>query len=312
MENLIIAVNTVLPMFLMIAAGYAAKKSSIISPAAALQANSLCFRLFVSVLMFSNLYHADLHTSFNGPLLLFCICGILLEFLLGLALVLRIEKKPPVRGVMLQALFRTNIVLFGLPMCASLFGADKVGEMSILTCVLVPLVNVLAVVDLELFRGGRPNVRHILHGIAVNPLILGALAGIFFLVTGLQLPYAIESAVSSFSGVATPLALVLLGVSLDFKKFAASIRSLTICTAMRLLVLPAIALSSAVLLGFRGVSLGCVLLIFAPPVAVNSYTMAAEMGGDADLAAEIVVLTTSCSCLTLFFWIFLLKSLGLL
>ena len=89
-------------------------------------------------------------------------------------------------------------------------------------------------------------------------------------------------------------------------------RNLVVCTAMRLVILPAIAVFFAVLLGFRGLPLGCVLLIFAPPVAVNSYTMALEMGGDGELAAEIVVLTAAFSCLTLFLWIFLLKSLGLL
>jgi len=46
------------------------------------------------------------------------------------------------------------------------------------------------------------------------------------------------------------------------------------------------------------------------PVAVNSYTMALQMDGDADLAGGIVLLSSACSCLTLLVWIWLLKSLG--
>ena len=68
----------------------------------------------------------------------------------------------------------------------------------------------------------------------------------------------------------------------------------------------------AVALGFRGVELCTILVVFGAPVAVNSYTMALQMDGDADLAGGIVLLTTAVSCLTLFFWIWLLKSLGLL
>ena len=44
---------------------------------------------------------------------------------------------------------------------------------------------------------------------------------------------------------------------------------------------------------------------------MNSYTMALQMDGDADLAGGIVLLTTALSCFTLFLWIWLLKSLGL-
>ena len=54
------------------------------------------------------------------------------------------------------------------------------------------------------------------------------------------------------------------------------------------------------------------LVVFATPVAVNSYNMALQMDGDADLAGGIVLTTTLLSCLTLFLWIWLLKSLGLL
>ena len=53
------------------------------------------------------------------------------------------------------------------------------------------------------------------------------------------------------------------------------------------------------------------MLVFATPVAVNSYTMALQMDADADLAGGIVLLTTSLSCLTLFLWILALKTLGL-
>ena len=65
-------------------------------------------------------------------------------------------------------------------------------------------------------------------------------------------------------------------------------------------------------MGFRGIPLACIMLVFAPPVAVASYTMAAEMDSDGDLAAEVVVLTTAFSCVTMFMWIWLLKMLGLI
>ena len=49
---------------------------------------------------------------------------------------------------------------------------------------------------------------------------------------------------------------------------------------------------------------------FASPTAVNSCTMAQQRGGDAELAGDIVVITSAMSILTMFLWIFLFKSLG--
>ena len=311
MENLFIAINAVLPIFLIIGLGILVRRSHIISDEAVRQANGMCFKVFISILLFYNVYTSDLSSSFNGKLLAFCVLGILAEFLAGALIVPRITKEPPARGVMLQAFFRTNIVLLAVPIITSLFGPESMGQAAVLLAVAVPLVNVLSVVALEMHRGGRPSPKKILRGVAANPLVLGALAGILALAVHLRLPAVVESAVRSVANAATPLALVLMGASLDFSKLRSSVRNLSICVVSRLIVNPALLVALAAALGFRGVALGLILLVFAAPVAVNSYTMALQMDGDANLAGGIVLLTTALSCFTLFLWIWLLKSLGL-
>ena len=88
------------------------------------------------------------------------------------------------------------------------------------------------------------------------------------------------------------------------------LRILLICTAGRLILVPAVVIAAAAALGFRGVELVCAMSISACPVAVMSYTMAEQAGADKDLAAECIVFTSMFSCLTLFFWIFFLKQMG--
>lgn len=312
MENIRISLNTVLPMFLMIGVGCLVKQRRMLSAGAVREANSLCFKLFMSVLLFQNIYTSDLGASFHAPLLALCLGGILAEFLLGLLVIPRIEPSNPARGVMLQGFFRTNTVLLGIPIATSLFGADRVGQVSVIVAFAVPVINILAVIALELYRGGKPNVRKILRGVVTNPLVLGAAAGMAVVLTGLRLPTVVESAVSGIARAATPLALVLMGASLDFSRFKTSVRNLTICVLERLVVMPAVFIAIAVFMGFRDVALCTVMVVFGAPVAVNSYNMALQMDGDADLAGGIVLLTTGFSCLTLFLWIWLLKTLGLL
>jgi predicted permease len=53
------------------------------------------------------------------------------------------------------------------------------------------------------------------------------------------------------------------------------------------------------------------MICFGCPTEVSSFNMVREIGGDTDLAASIVVVTTALSCVTLFCWIVALKSLGL-
>ena len=77
------------------------------------------------------------------------------------------------------------------------------------------------------------------------------------------------------------------------------------------MLIPAVTLLPAVLLGFRGVALASLLPVFASSTAINSFTMAQQMGGDAELAGNIVVGTSALCSLTLFFWCFLFRSLGL-
>ena len=72
----------------------------------------------------------------------------------------------------------------------------------------------------------------------------------------------------------------------------------------------ALVFTAAVLLGFRGIELVTLLAIFASPTAVASFTMADQLGGDAKLAGNIVVLTSFLSAFTLFGWSYLLKVLN--
>ena len=78
----------------------------------------------------------------------------------------------------------------------------------------------------------------------------------------------------------------------------------------KLIVAPLVFLSLAVLMGIRGVGLACVFISFGAPTAVSSYPMAQQMGGDGELAAEIVAMTSVFSIVTTFLFIFLLKTMA--
>lgn len=311
MENLMISANAVLPMCLVMALGYGTRRLGWLRREEISTINKIAFRIFLPCLLYYNIYCSDLSGSFDPLLMTFAVGGVLLTFGLALGYTLLTEKLPERRGVLIQGMFRSNYVIMGIPVATALLGADQLGTVSILIAVIVPLFNMLAVVVLEVFRGQKPKPLHILGQIAKNPLVIGSVLGILTLVAGIRLPHILEQTIQSVSAIASPLQLFLLGAFFQFSGLKTYRRELVTVSIAKLIVSPGLFLGLGALLGFRGVAFVSLIGIFASPTAVNSFTMAQQMGGAAELAGDIVVTTSAVSILTMFLWIFLFKSLGI-
>jgi predicted permease len=126
----------------------------------------------------------------------------------------------------------------------------------------------------------------------------------------LRIPVLFEKFLAEIASIATPVALIILGGSVTYSSVKHNMRHLVLGVANRLIIVPAIGLGISILLGFRGLELILLLSLFASPAAVSSYTMAQQMDGDAELAGQLVVFTTTLSLVTLFFWISGLMAFG--
>ncbi len=307
MESLMIALRTVLPLFLMMAVGYITRLTGLLGEIAARQVNKTIFKIFLPLLVFVNIYDADLAVDLRSDLLFFAVAGVLLAFLVSLVLVLLTEQENARRGVMLQGMFRSNFVLYGIPIGMALFGNTAAGRASVLIAVVIPIFNALAVLALEMFNGQRPNLWQVLVGIATNPLILASVAGILCNYFRVALPEVLYSTASTLGGIATPLAFVVLGASMNFGETGCCVKPLLVTLGMKLVVYPAAFIGAAILLGFRGADLVVLLALFGSPVAVSSFTMAQQMGGDDQLAGQLVVFSSLLSIGTMFLLIWGLK-----
>ena len=310
MEELRLSANAVLPVFLMMAAGYLARELRVLERGDVGKMNRVAFRVFLPCLLFYNVYRSDLSSAVNGALIAYAVGGVLAVFAVAYAAVVRLEPLNERRGVIIQGIFRSNYVILGLPIAQALLGEGDLGPVSVLIAIVVPLFNVLAVFVLERFRGGSVKAGEVLLQMLKNPLVISSALGILALVLGLKLPSVLEKTVSGLGAVATPLQLFLLGAFFRFEGLGRYAKALTAVTGIKLVVTPAVFLSLAAALGFRGAEFVALLGIFASPTAVNSFTMAQQMGGDAELAGDIVVSTSVFSAVTMFLWIFAFKTLG--
>lgn len=312
MENLILSIEIVLPLFIVMVVGFFCKTIGVVSQEFARKINGVVFRVFLPVLLCKNIYQSSLSSLSSPGVFLYAFVGILVMFLLCVAIVPRLEKSPQKSAAMMHAMFRSNYAYFGIPLVQAIFPNQDTSIASLLVVVVVPFFNVLAVIVLETSRGGKANIGQILRRIATNPLILGSLCGLVILLSGTRIPSLIQKPVDDLAKVATPLALFLLGASMDFSKTGAHAKQLLCVVAAKLAIFPLLGVGIAALLGMRNVELASVMIIFGAPTAVNSAIMSQQMGADGDLATEAVVFTTVFSIVTVFLLVFLLKTLSLI
>ena len=311
MDGLLICLNAIVPIFLIIAVGYLAKRAGILREQEVPRMNAVAFKVFMPVMCFYNVYSSDLSSAVRPRLMLFTAAGILLMFLCSLAFGVLCVKERSRRSAVVQGLYRSNYLILGVPFVAGLVGEENLGVAAVMGALVAPMFNVLAVILLESYNGEKPDRKKLLLDILKNPLILGSLAGLVPLALGLRLPAPLEAAARDMGRTASPLLLFLLGAFFHFGDSREHLRELIAVTLGRLLVIPGVMLSLAALLGFRGTEFVTLIALYASSTAVASFTMAEQMGGDAKLAGNIVVVTSACASFTLFFWSLLFKHLGL-
>jgi predicted permease len=311
MGSLLVALNVVLPLVILIGLGYASRALGWVSAGAYAQMNKLIFNLLLPCLLFSNMLDARASEAIDAKLIGYGCGAVAAAFLIGIPVSCLLSRDPRQRGVILQALFRSNFVIYGLPVVHAVYG-DQVAATTVMISVVVPLFNTLAVVALSMFRSERVDLPGILWNVLKNPLIVATVLGLACSALQVQFPAVIQESLRSLTVSATPIALIILGGTFEQRSLGRNRRKLLAMAFVKLALFPGAALLGAVLIGIRGVELLTLVSLFGAPAAVSSFSMAQQMGGDAELAAQHVLITTVASIFTIFATITLLDYLGLL
>ncbi len=313
LESFQVAFNAVMPLLLLLGIGWAAVRSGITDRAFMNRLNTLNFKLFFPFLMFKNVYGAEPENLPTTALMITGVVSLLVLVALLLILVPRFVKENSRRGTIIQAIFRSNFIIYGIPLTTFVFGEGKASVCGIMVLIMVSMFNVLSVIVLEYYReGGKVRPGPLLLGIVKNPLLQGCAAGLLCYLLGIKLPAFLKEPVFALGSMASTLALVVLGANLQFAELKKNGRTITAVLLTRLLLLPLVMVPLGWLIGLRGVELFLILMIYGTPVATASYPMAQNMGGDGQLAGQLVFVSTVASLGTIFLFIFTMSQLGLL
>lgn len=316
MDNIIVSFNVIAPVFFLMVLGYfLVNYTSLADGKLTKQANAIVFKIFLPCMLFYNVYQSDIGSEIHSRIRL-CIWaagGLLILFVLLCLIVPRIVTQENQQGVVIQGIFRSNYVIFGVAVVQNMYGPKSTTTAAILSAILVPMYNFLAVVVLSIFGEKRENDwKKIILDIIKNPLIISSVLGIIFSLLGIRLPTAVYTTVQDLAKLSTPIAFMILGGDLDFSKVKGNLKTAFVVLTIKLVILPLIMIPMVVMMGYRDADLLSGVLAYQTPVAVSSYIMAQQAGADGQLAGQLVVFSSVLSIFTLFVTIFILRTMGLL
>ena len=304
LESILISVKVVLPLMVFMGLGVLIRKRSMVSQSTIKEMNQVVFKVLLATMVFYNIYKADLQQDFDGYLLAYAAISVIIMLGILVAVIPRFIKDKTIAPV--------NFVLFGLQVTASICGSDNLGMTTILISVIIPMYNVIAVILFETFRRGKINIRSLLRGILTNPLIIASVMGLIALGLNVNFGSVVDDILKSISQMATPMSLILLGGTVTISGIKKYWKYTCIASIGRLVIVPAVFLSIAILIGIRGIGLVSLMVMYGSPTAVSSFPMAGQMGGNSELAGQIVATTTIFSVITVFIWTYLLSFYGLI
>ncbi len=314
-SNFVFSLGATLPVFAVMVLGYLLRRAGFLTHGFCQVGNKLVFHLALPAMLFRQIAGMGAGVLSHGPFVAFGAAASLLSvFLVWLPARALLRDKTEV-GAFTQGSFRGNTALLGAVFLQSISGNTEYAPLIVLAA--VPIYNVFSVIVLSLEAGGGgkldgKRVRQALINVCKNPIILGIVLALPFVIFEIPLPQMADKALASLGGMASPLALLVIGAEFRWEAAVKKLAPTLWAAAVKLLLLPGVMLPLAAALGFRGDALIAYLVMFGTPTAVSSYIMAENMGNDGVLANGIVAFTTVCSAITLTGWIFLLRTLSLI
>jgi len=276
----------------MIAFGYGLYRYGTLDDAFVEKASRLVFNFALPALLFSTISTSSVGQLANFTVIGAGMAGTLLVFVAMLLTTSVLIKNKQDRGVVIQGSFRSNMGIIGLAYCANAYGSEGLAYGSVYLGGLTILYNLLSVAVLNVYQDKQSSYIKIAKDIVTNPIILSIVAGLLISILAVKLPQIATNSIQYFAQLTLPLALLCTGAALRFSTMRqnglASLFSITV----KCVVYPIVIVAFAVLAGVEGMALMIVFLMAISPTAAASYVMARKIGGNHELAAQIIAIST--------------------
>ena len=287
-------VNAQLILLIYLGVGMYCKKTGIIDDLTKKKMVDLILKIALPCMIFN---------SFNKPLtpdvlkktalaFIVAFCIAVLSYLLGKILYNRypLERK----SILQYCTLVNNSVFLGMPMVSAVYGADGLLYASIF---IIPNRIMMWTAGLSLFTVS--DFKSKCKNILLNPCIITVFLGLARRILNLPFPEFLDKAIANIGAVTSPLSMMVIGTMLVGVSWKALFEpSIFYLTAVRLILLPLVALGFMRLLNFDPLLTGVSLILTGMPAGSTSALLAAKYGADEDYASRCIITTTLISLIT--------------
>lgn len=336
MDTLLFAINAVLPIILLIALGYLLKHYKFVNENFISIANKFVYRIALPSLLFYNIYKIDSFSDIQWNHVIFASAGVVFLFIFGMVIVKLFIPDEKQKGVIVQTIFRANFAIIGIPLAQAIGGEQAVINLSMISAIVIPLMNILSVLALTMYiSNGQKNViKNTTVKIIKNPLIIGIVLGLLVIFirsfipinSSGQLAFSLRNEfrflflpIQWLAQTTSPIALIVLGGSFQFHVIRHLSKQIFIGTFLRVVFAPLFIIAAAIIIdknsdffNFNYLVYPAFIALFASPTAITGAVMAKEMDNDCDLANQCVVWTTLISIFSIFITVLVLRLLEIL
>ncbi len=291
-----------LPVFLLIIMGFLLRHWLLTEDAHWVGLERLVYYVLFPALLIETLARANLTTVPIGG-----VGGALMLAVLTMGAFCLLIRKPlqatlgldgPAFTSVFQAATRWQTFV-GLAVAGNLYGDLGIALASVAMVAMIPLLNVMSVAVLARYaRPQRLAWPQILLTVARNPFIWACAIGLLINVLQVPVPKVVYDFANALGRSSLAIGLLVVGAGLQLSMIRPTV-PVSLTAFLKLIAMPAISISYALLFGLSGASLSVVACCASVPAASNAYVLAKQMGGDAPLLAQILTLQTILAAVTM-------------
>ena len=239
-ENLLYCINTVVPIFILVFLGQFFIRIKLLDNAFFDKAEKFVFKVALPCSLFLSVHNAEAGSAFDAKLMIFCAAFCVMNALIPAVIVPLFIKDDPKRGAFIQGVYRSNFAILGIPLVKRMFPETGEAVAASVVPIAIPAFNIIAVILLTVFSPEEKKasvgetLKRSLLGVIKNPLIIGVLLGMPFMLTSLELPDIAYTGVKYMADLCTPLALMCLGASIRFDRFKGRIGLATLASFFKI------------------------------------------------------------------------------